>query len=491
MKRFVTLALVLAFALAMAGTASAAELKAKGSAQINARWADNWDFVGTEDLNNRASEDDFQVNERSRITFDFIANENLKAVLQTEIGTEQWGDGAFQYGTSAAGIEVRQLYVTFNWPDTDVNITGGYFTVALPWAVSGAGPILNEQAAALAITSPIYEDKVSVLAAYSRPYDTLVGDEADGAGGHGLNDEVDLFALALPVTLDGVSFTPFGMYGHGGLDIAGQYGIDGELEGVTPNLDYTAVAATGAGLKMEDNFNMWWGGLAFDLTMFDPIVFQADFVYGSSDTKSNLGAGFDNSEIMDRAGWFADAKIAYTGLDMMQPYIIFGYGSGDDDDVENGSERLPVLKNGSSWGWGSFYYAYGSSMTGTDRSSNEQDPGQWTIALGAESITFVDKLTHDFWIGYIGGTNDEDLITDNALVTPAQSAVNYGGYGYYLTTKDHLIEVDFNTQYQIYEELLAILELGYINVHMDEDVWGIDNDGQDAWKCALGLLYNF
>ena len=498
MKRFAILALVFALVLSWAAGASASELKAKGTMQAEGVWMDNWDFRSME--HGGVSEDDFQVYERARIQFEFIANENLKGVVQLQIGTGAWGNGGFTLGQGDGGVgrstslRTRRAYLQFNWPDTSVSVTGGYFALALPSAATGSA-ILDEEVAALAISTPIIEDRLSALLVYGRGIDiNLEGGINDGGDGFTeKNDEYDVFALALPITFDGISFTPFGVYGYAGKDAlnlqAAGYNNGGYnlLRGLTPAYITGDIAAAldAAGIDAyTEGASTWWAGFSYEMTMFDPFWVALDFNYGAVDTEL-----LDDSDLGDRSGWYVDFAVAYNGLDMVKPKLFFAYGSGDDDDVDNGSERMPFLSH-TSHGYGSFYYGYGSSFAMGDMSSGTgNDLGQWVLGLGLEQITFLDKLSHDFYFMYIQGTNDHEYVENNAGISAAIQ--DNGLWGFYLTDKDYLFELDLNTKYQIYEELTAVLELGAIFANFDDDVWGIDGNGDNAYKVALGLVYSF
>ncbi|MBU1248800.1 MAG: hypothetical protein KKB70_08880, partial [Proteobacteria bacterium] len=67
-------------------------------------------------------------------------------------------------------------------------------------------------------------------------------------------------------------------------------------------------------------------------------------------------------------------------------------------------------------------------------------------------------------------------------------------YGQTLTEKDSLWEFDLNTKYQIYDELSAVVNMGYINADFDESVWteiGNNNKEEDAAKVVVGVEYKF
>jgi len=171
MKRLAILAILAAFILGTVATASAVELKAAGSWRIHANWLDNTDFNDDDG----ASEDDFAVGQRARIYFDFIANENLKGVLKLEIGDLRWGNGGAAPGTDAVAIEVKNAYVDFNIPDTEVNIKAGLMGVALPNTLGSS--IFDEDVAALVVNVP-FNDMIALTVGWARLADNNIEDPA-------------------------------------------------------------------------------------------------------------------------------------------------------------------------------------------------------------------------------------------------------------------------------------------------------------------------
>ena len=73
--------------------------------------------------------------------------------------------------------------------------------------------------------------------------------------------------------------------------------------------------------------------------------------------------------------------------------------------------------------------------------------------------------------------------------------------GPYLTTNDGLLEFNLINQWQIYENLEANFELGYVVNMIDKDTWKKDGyysgsgngsfEKQDAWKAQLVFAYSF
>lgn len=471
MKRLVILAILAAFAFGFASTASAVEMAVSGQWAIEASWMDNFDLQNERAT---ANEEDFNVFMRARQQFEFIANENLKAVLATEVGTGTWGQGAFAIGASAVGIEVRRAYLDFNWPDTEVNIKAGHQPIYLPTAVGSGSMIMGEEVAAVAISSPV-TDYLSVLGGWARAYNGFGVSATTGilAG----EQNVDMWFLAAPIALDGFNITPFFAYTD----------IGGGLSGNGPRLGVAAAAFPGilTSNNTADNsdWSMWHGGIAFTMDYFDPFVFKADVEYGS------LDAGQKNN---DRSGWMGALALEYTGWDVVTPELFFVYTSGEDGNSSKDSgesERMPLVR--SDWSVGSFWFGGDWGLNGGSLNGGNMvgTMGFWTLGLSLKDFSFLEGMSHTVNILYIQGTNDKNSIVEN-YVRP-------GNYGRYLTEDDDLWEFDLNTQYSIYDELTAYLELGYIANNIDDNKWrnaGAINaatKGEDAYKLSMGAAYVF
>jgi hypothetical protein len=264
------------------------------------------------------------------------------------------------------------------------------------------------------------------------------------------------------------------MYGYAGSNATGSGNVPDSMQS-----GLFGVNNTGA---TEEGFNMYWAGAALTVDMFDPIVVMADF---------NWGQKTSSKDWLRRSGWFTDFAVKYTGLDFVTPSLVFAYGSGENDDPNDGSERMPGLGYDGGWSVGTHFF--GNSPISTDI-GDQAEMGFWTIGLQLEDISFIDKLTHSLYFVYAQGTNDHNL-TDH--FNNRQSYGTLGGivYGRTLFDKDNLYEIDFNHTYQIYEQLAAILELNWTYISYDEDTWEkIDpsyGGVQQSFGCTLGMLYNF
>ena len=227
MKKRFALSLALVAGLVMgATTANAASIKATGAWQIDAAFTENNDFNG------ETKDNSFSIGQRMRTAFQFIANENLKGVLETQIGSNSWGNGLYQIsagrtpnatatGSNSAGngnIMLRKGYIDFKWPDTKVNFLVGFQTVKLPSAFGGGSAILDDQVGAAVVSTPI-TDNVKLLAGYARPYDANNFGSTANVDGNGTQGDV-AFA-AVPVDFTGFNITPFAAFMYAGAQAAG------------------------------------------------------------------------------------------------------------------------------------------------------------------------------------------------------------------------------------------------------------------------------
>jgi hypothetical protein len=448
MKRIALAILAIAFVIGSVAPSFAVEIQARGSWRAAGSWYD----IEAQDSGTKTQTDTFRARERARLWFDFIANDNLKAVLGLEIGDIRWGqEGGGQLGTDGEVIEVKHAYFDFNIPNTEINIKAGLQGIYIPGNLGS--PILDDDAAALMVSTPI-NDMVSVAAGWIRSYDLEDGTNGitheNDAGVTVPNkgkDEVDTLALLVPVNADGFSVTPYFLY-----TMIGQNTID----------ELTITDTVGAkGDAWTDDATMWHAGFSGQLDMFDPIVVLMDAAYGS--------LALEATDDVDVKGWFFDLAVDYK-MDFMTPEIFFYYTSGADDD----DDEISVFPSISADLTFSSFLMDGSALGECELyNSDPADLPMWAVGLKLKDINFVEDLSHTFSIFYAKGTSDKDSV-----------------YGDEFMEDDSLIEVTFDTKYQIYDELAAYLELGYINIDWDDtDVHAAD--AEDLYKAALGIKYDF
>ncbi|EGJ51442.1 outer membrane homotrimeric porin [Desulfocurvibacter africanus] len=441
MKRIVTLVAAAALIMGLAATASAElAVKAAGSWRVHGNVLSNFG-----DLNDDADDtyaDTFTVQHRMRTQLRFVYNENVMGELYTEYGTATWGQESAAYGAGenedGDAFHVKRAFIQFRWPDTDIVTTVGEQDITFPSSGAFSNMVLGgDDGSAIAVSAPI-TDMIGLTVAYTRLFEN-----ADVTTGN----DADAFLAALPVTLDGMVLAPWFSYG-----IIGQ------------NTDLNTD---------DETANVWWAGLGFNMDMLDPIVIYADFVYGSAD--DGFGGLADGTD-----GWLADAMVEFKGLDFALLQAFAAYSSANDD----GDGAMPNIR--SDWGIG------GSMVNGSAFTSDlgGANPGFWMVGVAARDITFIERLSHDVIALYAQGTGDAITGLNDDGDTVVQNTGFLGDLA--LTSDDSYWEVDFNTRYQMYESLAAIVELGYGKPDLD-DVAGLTTQRADdaQMKASFGFQYSF
>jgi hypothetical protein len=527
MKRLTLIALAFVFVLGLAVAANAdTEVKMTGDARIHGNFMSGYNFTpwnargmgyysGTAQAAiagvapATASEENFTIWERFRLQTDFIASESLKFRFGIRFNNANWGGTNAAIDNPAVAIDVNAAYLQFMIPGTEAQVSAGWMPLALPHSkIFNGGLVLDTQggntaAAALVLDIPVVKDTFAIKAGYTR----LLNANADfyggggGAGGNAttlVSDSLDAFFLAFPITIDGFQAIPWGTmalagrmanYTEGFSNIAntssgsGNYGpYDG---GLAPNLLSAAsvlqFAATGQNSMWANQMNTyWWAGLPLNITTLDPVNIYADVIYGNGNSGDRAMA--------QRSGWFIDAGLEYVGFDFMKPQLM-GWWSTGENNFSQGSQRMPIIREFWSPG-GSFLYQTGASAF--TRSTLLADPlGSWGLALSLKDITFMKDLSHTLTFAMANGTNSASYVrTVNELGLGGVYMV----MGKDLTVDEYLFGLNLDTKYMIYENLSAILELGWATVTgLRGSVWGTRNvdNYQDAWKVAFGFKYTF
>jgi hypothetical protein len=467
MKRFAAMVLGCAVLLGSVSASQAVELKAGGVWDTAFGWERNTSFYSDGE-----NGDDFVSRSRVRTQFSFIASENLKAVLMLEIGTITWGhttEGNIGDGSGGAldadGVNVKTKLAYLDWvvPSSDISVRMGIQEISLPSGTGLGNPVLYSDVAGITVNVP-FNDIVSLTALWARPFNRYTSDA------NGQSDEMDIFALLLPVSGEGWNLTPWAAYarigaGSGYMDYIS--GADGTFSG-------------------KDSTSAWWGGAALSLELFDPLTFALDVMYGSQGSLDYANTDSGDGKYKTR-GWFIDATLNYA-LDWGTVGAFGWFSTGDDyDDIQNGEYgRMPAI------GFDNGFYPTGFGMPGSngigaDTVVSATGIGTWGIGLQLADVSFIEDLSHTLRVGYYRGTNDSDIVKN--LGTPW----SISGEAVYLTDKDYALEVNFEHTYKIYENLTAFLELGYIYLDLDKATWREDDqyDTDDAWKAELLFQYSF
>ncbi|MDR1856700.1 MAG: outer membrane homotrimeric porin [Desulfovibrio sp.] len=527
MKRLMTLLLAAGMLFGAATGASAIDFKAKGQWLMGFGYGDGHliDSMRIADGPNTKTnaEDKFKAMQRVRLQLEAAASEYVSGTVYFEIGDTTWGkagedgrSGGALGADSTNIIKLKNAYLDWTVPTTDARVRMGIQGVALPNKAGGSA-VLDDDIAGV-VASYKFNDNVSLTALWLRPVnDNYDKDYATKSSQISYLDNIDIFGLAIPITFDGFSVTPWAAFGQMGRNAFANYRDDYSY---TWNNYITSTYANAVNKVYGTNFdgtssvsptgkaygNIFFAGIPIAITAFDPlnIEFDANYGYGESMGYFPAFRDLDNLSIAtvrkgstQRQGWLAKALVEYK-TDFGTPGIFGWYASGDDGNVKNGSERMPAISpcgNFTSFlgdgpmGWAPSYLFYDRSLSYA---------GTWGIGARLKDFSFVEDLKHSITVAYWGGTNSPSMVKYMATSTDWELGADGTYGGPYLTTNDGLLEINFINNYQMYENLEMVLELGYIANLVDNGTWNQTNTHkavtykkQDAYKAQVVFAYTF
>ena len=520
MKRIMTLALAAAMVFGAATGASAIDFKASGQWLFGVAAGDG-SFVNKHNGHHPDTNDIFSAGQRLRTQIDAVASEALSGTVYFEIGDQNWGRGnqGAAMGADGTVVEVKRAYLDWVVPNTDLKIRMGIQGLTLP-NVAGGSAIADTDAAGIT-ASYQFNDNVGLTVLWSRPVNDNFGGKDVFERNANYLDNIDLFAVSLPLSFEGVSVTPWVMYGMMGKNaLTTGWALDENGRPTWNHLQTTdgsvvdTLTSRFAGMDIVDGLapqtsktygSLFWAGLPIKVTAFDPLNIEVDLNYGYAEKMGrytvNKRGGQDGTvrASTKREGWLAKALIEYK-MDWGTPGIFGWYASGDDGNVKNGSERMPSLSPCPTFTsmMGAAGIDWEPSGTLYEKSNNFD--GSWGIGLRIADMSFVDDLKHTFIAAYRGGTNSPGMVKymRNGIAWSENTLTGNSVEGPYLTTNDGLLEFNLLNSWQIYENLQMHLDLGYIVNMIDKDTWDrsfMRDQGsfskQDAWKAQLVFAYSF
>ena len=493
MKKLLTLLLAAGMTLTAANGASAVDVKVSGiydfsfSGTSNVNGAQS--FMDASDYRRNYGRDlnqrQFDVLQRLRLGMEFIMSEQLSAFYQAQIGTFYWGgpytgasvmeNNGGALATRATNISTRLAYLDWMIPQTDIKVRMGQQEFLMPNYVAGS-PVLDDPATGVVLAAPL-TDNISATGFWVR----AVSDPLKNAfGEYDYNSaDVDLFGLTFNLRHEAFQLSPWAIVGHAGNDFDEVGAAGPTASGLLPFNGLTRLYWDNGTLMdggKTSGSTVWFAGMGGELTLFDPLRLAMDFYYSATDNSASS---------TERSGWYV-AGLAEYKLPWFVPTLKAWYASGDDSKVTNGSEQPLALSGGFKPGATLYFKGRYSIANTIDRGTAG---GTWGISAQLNKISFLEGLSHDLRVTYFRGTNSANMPaminTYGGSVTPAS----------YLTSKDHIIEVDLDTSYEIYKNLITVLELGYAFQDINEGVWKKANvdagDFSNAWRVALNFRYKF
>ncbi len=444
MKKLTTLLLAAGLVVSSFTGAQAGEFKP------NLQFAEEFTYGDS----GKDSPENFNAATRIRFGFDYVASEDLSATILFQYrhawGTDTKGDftadPTMNEGDGANHFRMRLAYIDWTIPGTDIKARMGRQPLVAPSYAFGSA-ILDGRGDGISLTSAI-NDNINVGFTWAR----LDSSDANGES-FDSEDDADAVMLNAEFAYDGFKVAPWVMYAH-----ADKEG----LETVKPE---------GSILFGRDNHaaDAFVIGASAELNMFDPFVFALDALYSNAKLH-NMPAGAEDS--FD--GFYVAAKASYK---FSNGTAGFGgwYSTGDDNDKnDNGF----VILDG---GFSATHIMFDGDIIGDDAFNNQigsDSPfGTWGLIAEYADFSFIENLSHTARIMYMQGTNENNQRRN--------TRVELGD----LTEDDSVVEIDFDSTYQIYKNLSATLQLGYAIFDQSK----IDNAAEqdDIFRSALTFVYKF
>ncbi|MBO4318216.1 MAG: outer membrane homotrimeric porin [Mailhella sp.] len=438
MKKLLTLGLAAGMVMAASAPASAVDVKMDGTFLFWYDWAKSY---------NTAKGASNAQYEKVTIGATFTASEALSGYFQL---MGKWSMGNAKHGAHAAADSfaldagggglgnypeavIYKAYIDWLVPGTDLKIRMGRQNLALPHTAMVKNPVIWQSGFADGISASYkFCDKFNVAgwwARYDRQDSAGVGFQTHKA------NTADLFALIGTAKINGFQFQPYFAFAA---------------------VDKNAISSTCNGFKngprgWEDSNDTYWFGIGAQMTLFDPLVVKADFIYGDRDWRhADVYEGSQH-------GWVIDGSVSYKTA-YGTPSLSAWYGSGDGKGASyRGQKHLPSIigRNGISQGFFNGTYLQDNVMVNDDGNCQTY-AGTWGVKLAMDGISFLQDLKHGVAVVYGQGTNDARAL---------KAAAGYAGSmnpWQYMTEKDSFVEFDFTTTYKIYKNLSADFSLAYV-----------------------------
>ncbi len=447
--------------------------------------------------------DTFGALQRFRIQLDAVASENLSGTVQFELGRTEWGQASTGGALGADGqiVEVRHAYIDWLVPHTKAKVRMGLQPLMLPGAVSGFSAVFCHDMGGISLTSPIYEGqdvRADLSFFWARPYN----DNSQALYGEDRNtqhlDNMDVFALSLPVETERFKINPWAMYAMigkyslSGLAITNEPAIVAPRGGLMPVMGSNYAGFQNTFLPALDRAwgDGFWFGSTLQFQPVDELTIMLEGAFGSvymGEIANYTGFG-DTGRTMElrRSGWYAAARLEYA-LPFAKAGLLGWYGSGDDSNPYNGSERLPQYNT--PWMVSSLGFGGSPVDEATWKVLGSNPGGLAAVIAELKDISFVEDLTHVLRFCYYWGTNSPKMPRKAHMSWPTRA----DGPMIYLTTTDTAWEVNFGSEYKIYENLAVQVDAAYVRVDADADTWRGAEETQykDNYRFSVLFTYSF
>ncbi len=422
------------------------------------------DFV---DNNTKGDDSDFDGTRELSIKTTWTIDPQLKGVVSFQIGEGSTG-GYFGSKDALVGgeedgdlvIELDNLYIDYT-TDWGLNLKLGSQSTCLGEIAYGSN-LMYEVPPGVVATYPI-SNSTSLTAGWLR-----IADLMDDSSGN-TDDQADLFFSKLSLDFNGFKIVPWGAYANIQEDVienAPKYTTYAYFD--YPGLVNTVLPALGGNILPTDPITSYYGGARLIFTPNDVLTVQASGTYGNMDWETE-------GEDITIAGYFFDMVVDYK-MNFFTPEFFALYGNGPDAN-DNDIDMMPILIAGPTY---TSSYFGGSRFNDNmfDSYDSTVATSMWAAGFKLKDIKTGEKVSHEFQVMYAEGLAD-----DTIFQAPNDILLN---------EDESLIELNFNSTFQLRNNLVFATELGYIMFDEDPDYDETANGSvEDLWKIACSLELSF
>lgn len=449
----------------------AMKFKTENAGEIDITGAVKASFGGTQyldftDDHDKGDDADFDATRELKLQTKWILNENLEGVASFQIGEGSTG-GYFGSTDATVGgeedgdliFELDNLYIDYT-TDSKLNFKIGSQGFNFGELAYGSH-LMNEVPAGVTLSTPVSES-VSVRAGWFRIADLMDDSSAN------TDDQADLLFAKLPMDMGNHRFSPWLACARIQEDVVknapshwtyAYFDYPGLLSGANSSI--------GSPLPTDD-VTVYYLGMSADFSPTEALLVKAGITYGEMDWET---ADVD----VTIAGFFADFVVNYK-MAGFTPEFFALYGSGPDRD-DSTLDMMPTLIGGPTY---TSSYFGGSRFNDNmfDSHDSTYATAMWGIGFKIKDLKTTERLTHEFQIMYGQGTADEGIFEspDDILLNEDES----------------ILELNFNSEYQITRNLVFATELGYIVFDQDSDYnEATQGPVKDLWKMAFAVELTF
>lgn len=227
------------------------------------------------------------------------------------------------------------------------------------------------------------------------------------------------------------------------------------------------------GYQDLDLQDAWWLGASYALDLFRPLLLQGNL--HRTDLQQDDG--------QRQQSWLADLSLSYS-TELATPSIWARYSRSEHSGSQlQQGKTLPMALRNLNFTPGMLSGPDSPGLAGyslvealaEQESQGFYSTGQWQVGIGIRDISILQGLEYSLDLTYGKGTHNQD---------PSLEPIRG------LSSEDSFLEARVDQRYRIYENLAAILELGYASLDLDPEIWG--EDPQDnAYLMSFGLNYEF